>query len=576
MIIKYVQVDQIKLLRDRHARGKSSTCLTHPLHNNNEKTEVIYGIENIIKRDLQAISTYKKTQDLCTDSKGLAAFLRIEPIRKACYDLKEKGVKIRFITEITRESLLCCKEILNFAQLRHLKGIKANFAIHDGIEYTASASLKEGISVPVISRLIYSNVKEIVELHQYLFETLWDKAIPSEQKIREIEEGIKPDVIEPLRNPLEIQNLRINLIKSSTNEIMLIIPTTNAVRRHTRVGILQLLIESAIHKKVNIRILMPLNSAVKQKINGLISLSHHQIQVRDIETSSGPKSTLLIADRNESLVTEVKEDSKETFSDAIGLSTYSNSRSTVLSYVSIFESFWIQSELYKKVKETEQMQKDFINIAAHELRNPIQPILSLTEILRNKATDKEQRELQDVVVRSVKKLKQLTEDILDVTRIESQTLQLHKERFNLSETVLNTIADSRNQIKRDYKDNIKLELASKEDVFIEADKSRLNQVVSNLLNNAIKFTNEGTIITTVEKKDSYAIVSVKDSGAGIDSEIFPRLFSKFATRSEIGGTGLGLFISKSIIESHGGMIWAENNPDGEKGATFYFSIPLSR
>jgi signal transduction histidine kinase len=107
-------------------------------------------------------------------------------------------------------------------------------------------------------------------------------------------------------------------------------------------------------------------------------------------------------DTKESLITEVKEDSKETFSDAIGLSTYSNSRSAVLSYVSIFEAFWIQSELYKKVKETEQMQKEFINIAAHELRNPIQPILSLTEILRNKATDNEQREILDVVVRSVK------------------------------------------------------------------------------------------------------------------------------------------------------------------------------
>jgi two-component system, OmpR family, sensor histidine kinase VicK len=230
---------------------------------------------------------------------------------------------------------------------------------------------------------------------------LWDKAIPAEQKIREIE-GVKPDVIEPLRNPLEIQNLYINLIKSSRNEIMLIIPTTNAIRRHASVGILQLLIESAIHMKVKIRILAPLNRAVEQEINGLVSLCHPQIQVRDIETSSGPKSTVLIVDRKESLITEVKEDSKETFSDAIGLSTYSNSRSAVLSYVSIFEAFWIQSELYKKVKETEQMQKEFINIAAHELRNPIQPILSLTEILRKKATDNEQREILDVVVRSVK------------------------------------------------------------------------------------------------------------------------------------------------------------------------------
>jgi two-component system, OmpR family, sensor histidine kinase VicK len=550
--------------------------LTHPLHNNNEKTEVIYGRENIIKRDLQAISTNKQTEDLCTDSKRLAAFLRIEPMRKGYYDLKQKGVKIRLVTEIMEENLLCCKEVLNFAQLRHLEGIKANFAIHDRIEYTASASLNEGKSAPLMPRLIYSNVKEIVELHQYLFETLWDKAIPSEQKIREIEEGIKPDVIEPLKNPLEIQNLHIKLIKSSTNEIMLIIPTTNAARRQASVGILRLLKESAIHKKVSIRILAPLNSAMEQKINSLVSLSHPKIQVRDIETSSGPKSTVLIVDRKESLITEVKEDSKETFSDAIGLSTYSNSISTVLSYVSIFESFWIQSELYKKVKETEQMQRDFINIAAHELRNPLQPILALTEILRNKATDIEQRDLLDVVVRSVKKLKQLTEDVLDVTRIESQSLQLHKERFNLSEMILNAFADFRNQSKKEYKDNIKLELVSKEDIFIEADKGRMYQVISNLLNNAIKFTNEGTIITTVEKKESYVIISIKDSGTGIDSEIFPRLFSKFATKSEIAGTGLGLFISKSIIESHGGRIWAENNKDGEKGATFHFSLPLSK
>ena len=142
--------------------------------------------------------------------------------------------------------------------------------------------------------------------------------------------------------------------------------------------------------------------------------------------------------------------------------------------------------------------------------------------------------------------------------------------------ILNAFADFRNQSKNEYKDNIKLELVSKEDIFIEADKGRMYQVVSNLLNNAIKFTNEGTIITTVEKKDSYVIMSIKDSGTGIDSEIFPRLFSKFATKSEIAGTGLGLFISKSIIESHGGRIWAENNKDGEKGATFYFSLPLSK
>jgi signal transduction histidine kinase len=143
--------------------------------------------------------------------------------------------------------------------------------------------------------------------------------------------------------------------------------------------------------------------------------------------------------------------------------------------------------------------------------------------------------------------------------------------------ILTIISDSKNQIKKEYKGTIKLELVSYEDIFIDADRNRLNQVISNILTNAIKFKKqEGTIITTtVEKRDNHTIVSVKDTGTGIDAEILSRLFTKFATKSEVGGTGLGLFISKSIVEAHGGRIWAENNPVGS-GSTFYFSLPLSR
>jgi two-component system sensor histidine kinase VicK len=141
--------------------------------------------------------------------------------------------------------------------------------------------------------------------------------------------------------------------------------------------------------------------------------------------------------------------------------------------------------------------------------------------------------------------------------------------------ILNTIADSRNQIKKEYKDNIVLELISKNDILIEADRGRLNQVVSNLLSNAIKFTNEeGIIITTAEKKDIHVVISVRDTGTGIDPEILSRLFTSFATKSDTG-TGSGLFISKRIIEAHGGKMWAENNSP-EKGATFNFSLPLSK
>ena len=221
------------------------------------------------------------------------------------------------------------------------------------------------------------------------------------------------------------------------------------------------------------------------------------------------------------------------------------------------------------------MQQEFINVAAHELRTPIQPILGLADILRSKETDGGQEaEYLDVIIRNAKRLQRLTEDILDITRIESKSLDLKKESFNLSEMILSAIADFNNQVAKIHKDtSLKLEFESKEGIFIEADKDRISQVISNLLSNAIKFTNEGTITATAVPNNNEIVVSISDTGRGIDSEISSRLFTKFATKSTTG-TGLGLFISKSIIHAHGGKIWGKNNYPEGKGATFGFSLPL--
>jgi signal transduction histidine kinase len=232
----------------------------------------------------------------------------------------------------------------------------------------------------------------------------------------------------------------------------------------------------------------------------------------------------------------------------------------------------------KQLESHDKMQKDFINVAAHELRTPIQPILGLAQVLRSRRdkdnnNSKEMAEevyLLDVMIRNARRLQRLAEDILDVTKIESHSLILRKERFNLIDLMSEVIQDIRNQIN-----NGKVKLIhqfDKDFIFVEADRSRISQVVYNLLSNSLKFTEEGTISVVVEEKDSHATISIKDAGTGIDSEIFPRLFSKFASKS-FEGTGLGLFISKSIIQDHGGKIWAENNVDG-KGATFSFSLPL--
>ena len=231
------------------------------------------------------------------------------------------------------------------------------------------------------------------------------------------------------------------------------------------------------------------------------------------------------------------------------------------------------------------MKNEFINIAAHELRTPILPILGISQILRPKVDDKE-REYMDVIIRNAKRLQRLAENILDVTKIESQSLKLNKERFNLNDVITNTIDDIilntlfKNKKNNDEGDNIKLKYRPK-DIFLEADRVRMAQVISNLLHNAIKFTKEGggSISINTEKEDNHILVSVKDTGTGIDPEILPQLFTKFVTKS-FQGTGLGLFISKGIIEAHGGKIWAVSNnnniiTDGEKGATFFFTLPVS-
>lgn len=257
-----------------------------------------------------------------------------------------------------------------------------------------------------------------------------------------------------------------------------------------------------------------------------------------------------------------------------------------------------------RLKIQEKMQKEFINVAAHELRTPIQPILGLSEILRSRLTKGKEwqgHDLLDIIIRNAKRLQRLAEDILDVTRIESQSLKLKKEQFDLNQIVSQTVEDHRNQISSSYQDSANNDkhirlvfVPDKDEILIEADKGRVSQVISNLLSNAIKFTklentedtknstrenNAKTISITVSKDDRQkeAVVSIRDSGIGIDSEIIPRLFSKFASKS-FEGTGLGLFISKSIIEAHGGRIWAENNESNGycDGATFRFTLGLSQ
>jgi signal transduction histidine kinase len=559
-------------------------------NNNNERTDVYYGTDTVLNTELQFFSNSNEKVDTCMNYTRPELAIEIDSIKKAFVDSKNRGVRLRYLTEITAENISFCKELNKIVgEIRHLDGIKGNFMISES-EYLAPLILfRKG---EIASQIIYSNIKEVIEHQQYVFDTLWNKSISAEKRIRQIEEGTEPDKTEFILDTRISITRSLNIISSAQKEVLAIFATSKTFALAMDMDVSKIYTK-AINNGAKIRLLIPDGEQIERIVSELKS-AVPQVYVRIADKSLQTKITILVVDRRELMTWESKDDNIKDPYEAGGLATYSNNKSLALSYATIFESLWRQTELYEELKESKEklettneqlklhdkMQKEFINIAAHELRTPVQPILGLSDVLLSKKGDIEQyKELLDAIVRNAKRLQRLTENILDVTRIESHSLQLKKERFSLNENIRNVINDVNNNQAglRNINNNktVRILFESKQDVLVEADKVRIYEVVSNLLKNAIQFTKEGTITiaAAAEKMDSNEVlVSIKDTGTGINPEIMPRLFTKFATKS-VAGTGLGLFISKSIIEAHGGKMWGENNAD-DKGATFYFSLPL--
>jgi signal transduction histidine kinase len=531
-----------------------------------------------------------KTINSCGDSRTPSFVMEIEEYRNLLTELKKRDIKVRYITDINIDNLAYCRNLMEFSmEIRHLDGIKANFSVSESEYIASSTAVREIQSLEPVQQVIYSNVMDIVQQQKYVFESFWNRSIPAENRIRELEEGVALGHTEVISNAIITKDLFITLVKSAKEQVLLLLPTVNAFLREERLKIIQYLKESASDRSVDVKILTPINDTINEKIQNLKS-NNFVIQSFDIISNIQINTiTILVVDSKESLVIEKKDDSKMDFIDAIGLSTYSTSKPTVLSYVSIFESLINQIKLYEQLKIHGKMQEEFINVASHELRTPIQVILAFSDLLNHHPEKKDK--MIPSIQRNALRLQRLAEDILDITKIESKTLILHKEKFNLSDLISTIIDDYQNNIdKNDYdncKGNVRLVYTTvKEPFLVEADSARITQSISNILNNAVRFTKEeiereegatGDIYITIEKKkkdnDQQVIVKIRDTGKGIDSDILPRLFTKFVTKST-KGTGLGLFISKSIIEAHGGTIWAENNSDG-KGSTFSFNLPYT-
>ena len=534
-----------------------------------EGTEVFYGVDTVMDTILQFLYRTDAKIDACVDYTRPSLAIDIQVLREAFLDAKKRGVKLRYVTEITKDNISYCKQMMSMVnELRHLDGIKGNFYISE-TGYLAPATFHEaGKSA---AQIIYSNVKEVIEHQKYVFETLWSKTIPAEQRIREIEEGIEVEFYEVITDNEKASQILVDMTKSTKREALIFLPNDKALVRIDRLGIIDYLVKAS-QDGAKVKIICQLsdeNTEIQKKI------SENAPDIRILDGNSSPYGMYII-DREKFLRAELKRPGAEKFSDAIGLVVYSNRRTTVASFESVFELLWNERMLVEELKKADRMQKEFISIAAHELKTPIQAILGMSGLLKYYPERTDQ--VAEVICRNAVRLQRLSTNILDATRIESQMLKLAKERFNICDLIPAIIEDYQERIKESTNDKIGLiydDNLNNNPIIVEADKERIIQVISNLLSNSIQFTNHGYIfLNIVADNDSKEVtVTVRDTGMGINPEILPRLFSKFVTRSQ-KGTGLGLFISKNIIEAHGGRIWAENNVLDGQGTIFCFTLPL--
>ena len=395
---------------------------------------------------------------------------------------------------------------------------------------------------------------------------------------------------------------------------MAILPNFNSFVRQVESGMMEFMKNISLSKKnINIRILIveETDNEIQNKIltifnkfNGKIPDSSNSeiplefqfkgsenFKLKILNSRLFTEIGFLIVDKNKSLIIESKNIPSIDMIESIGLSSYSNSRRISKSYASIFEALWNQAELYDKLKVQDRLQKEFINIAAHELRNPVQSLLGYSDILMNTTGNIESYSNFIVTInQNTKRLARLIDKVLDVTQLENELLILNKENFSLEKLVIEIVREYNNNIHLLNKNQLEIRYDSQLNDcnntntesrrnfgYVFADRTRIIQVIVNILENAVEFTDRGTITLRLNENMTTReiLLTISDSGRGIGPEILPNLFTKFVSKSR-KGTGLGLYISKKIIETHGGKIWAENCYDGNnkiEGSKFTLTLP---
>ena len=431
---------------------------------------------------------------------------------------KEAHEGVRYITNINKDNMELVRLLIDVGiQIRHVKNLPPmSFGVS---EKETAATIEKMQGGKKLQSLLISNDPLYATHFTSIFEELWKRGIDAPDRIMSVEEGSDTTNIEIIDNPRGALRLAAEIVGSAKEEVLRIYPPVNALRRQVRVGALDLF-GKLMNRGGKVRMVIPSDDkelkSILDEVNeaGISPVLSSQLDIRSVDKSLQTHIGIIVVDRKESIIVESKDDTKDSYFEAAGLAAYSNSMQIALSYASIFESLWKQTEMYEQSRTYSRMQKEFINVAAHELRTPVQPIIGLADTLYSKAQDIRQKEALEIIFRNARRLQRLVEDILDVTKIESDSLNLNRERFNLEEVIEDAInemsnsrefqfsgsrsSSSRKRVKIVFDGTIRTKRHN--GVIVAADKGRIYQVISNLLSNAVKFTEKGVIAVSVNTR----------------------------------------------------------------------------
>jgi hypothetical protein len=323
-----------------------------------ETAKVLKGLDNTTKAVLQFMSKEYNRISICLDSSGPATMVKHDPYKRALLELKYKGVKSMYITQITSHNISHCKELIKLTcELRHLDGVKGNFAVSES-EYIAATYLQKAKAEP---KLIYSNLREMVEAQQYVFDSLWARALAAEQKIKQIEEG-ESEFHKVIIDRNEAANILLDLAKSIKKEALFLLPNDKALLRMDRLGVLDTLVVAS-KGGVSVKIICP----ITEQNSNLVKRTSEKAPELKIHSCQGLPYGIFIADNSKYFSAELKQSDARQFQEAIGFSLYSNSKPGIDSFKSFFELLWNKS--LTDAPLTQDEVRSYVNIVLNEIHD---------------------------------------------------------------------------------------------------------------------------------------------------------------------------------------------------------------